>query len=289
MPENNWYGHTFVLARYCGLKSLAPPIYGMLPHGWRPDYSPIVRPTFSHAPLLVWNERHAEAASAAGVEHIVRVGAPFVYASHSIAGNFEGTASGKGTLCMPLHSVSRRHSIQNHGQLIAEVEESEDGPFAVALFYVDMSRREVTDPYHRAGWRIVSFGRRDDNLFIYRVIAEMVRYRTVVSDHLSTATWYAAHLGKRVRVMGSPPAHPDLKESGLSVMSDRWPDIYGEGLEGEAAQMLANRELGASFALSPADLRNALGWSTWRQGAATTLRLAIDLRHDRAMRRGDAD
>jgi hypothetical protein len=287
MPENNWYGHTFVLARYCGLQILNPPIYGSLPHGWRPDYSNPGRLALMSAPLFAWNESQASAATTAGVQHAMRIGAPFIYACRSLLGDAEGDIpAGTGTLCMPQHSVPGWQSTQDHSRFIAEVEATETGPFTVALFYVDMSRSEVVSPYETAGWRVVSFGRRDENLFVYRVITEMVRHRSVVSDQVGTPVWYGAHLGRRVRIVGPPAAHLYIDDA--NVFRDRWPSVFGAGVEGEEARALADLELDGSCILAPDALREALGWSSAsRMIAAYGVRWAVDRRHGKEARRGN--
>jgi hypothetical protein len=175
--------------------------------------------------------------------------------------------------------------MQDHSRFIAEVEATETGPFTVALFYVDMSRAEVVSPYEKAGWRIVSFGRRDENMFVYRVITEMVRHRSVVSDQVGTAIWYAAHLGRRVRIVGPPPEHLSADPQAIRA---RWPSVFGAGVDGDEAMALAELELDGSRLLEPAALRDALGWSSWgRMIGAYGVRWAVDLRHSQEFRRGN--
>jgi hypothetical protein len=288
MPENNWYGHTFVLARYCGMRSLTPPIFGSVPHGWRLDYTTTSPGTLSSAPLLVWNDRHAEAATAVGVQHVVKIGAPFVYAAHSLVKEIGPVSpAGRGTLFMPGHSVRQILTNKDHRQLITEVEATEEGPFSVALFYIDLARDEVRHPYEEAGWRVVSFGRRDQDLYLYRIITEMLHHQTLISDDLSTAIWYGAHLGRRVRIVD--PGRRDLTKAQASTHAlarDLWPRLFDAGAEGEEAIDLADAELGASSMLPASELTNALGWSTWRRPLANTVRLAVDIRHGGGFRRG---
>jgi hypothetical protein len=288
MPENSWYGHGFVLARYCAMEALRPPIFGSLHHGWAPEYSFEVG-RLRQLPRLVWNEQQAGAARAAGHPKVVVVGAPFVYAAASLGATAPTPAArGEGTLLMPRHSTPGIELAAEHAELIEEVEASEEPPYTVALFYLDLAQAEVRIPYERAGWRITSFGTREEDLFLYRVISEMSRHRTVVANGISTALWYGAQLGRRIRVLATDP-DPRVPGRGDDAASNarRWPGVYGVGVEGPAAEALAAVELGATAQLAPDDLITALGWDRSHRALAAVGRALVDARHGRALRRGE--
>jgi hypothetical protein len=284
MPENDWYGHSFVLARYCSMPMLHPPIWGSLHHGWAPTYA-FDTGRLRQLPRLVWNEEQASAARASGHREPTIIGAPFLYAAASIAESSPTMPSGAGTLLMPRHSTPGTRITAEHRHLIAEVEATEEPPYTVALYYLELA--EVRRNYEEAGWRLISFGSRDDDLFIYRLIAEMAQQRTVVANGISTALWYGAHLGRRVRVLKTDPdpAVPGRTDDAASN-ARRWPTIYAEGIEGGDATALAAVELGASSLLEPDELRAALGWTSYRRLLAVAGRSVVDLRHGRALRRG---
>jgi hypothetical protein len=287
MPENGWYGHSFSLARYCAMPTLNPPIWGSLHHGWAPEYS-FTAGRLRQLPRLVWNEQQAAAATAAGQPTVAVIGAPFLYAVTSLLGGSPSTSNGTGTLLMPRHSTSGTRLTREHQDLIAEVGATEEPPYTVALYYLDLEIAEVKSCYQAAGWRIVCFGTRGDHLFLYRVIAEMARHRTVVANGISTALWYGAHLGRRIRVLETAPdpAVPGRSDDAASN-ARRWPGVYGAGVEGAEAEALAAVELGAAAQLEPDALRAALGWASSRRVVAAAGRLALDARHGRALRRGD--
>ena len=78
---NHSYGHSHVLARYCGLDDTDPPrIQGYLQHGWNigdglaPDHEYV-----PGVPSFLWSERTRRRAWALGRRGGYVVGAPFAY------------------------------------------------------------------------------------------------------------------------------------------------------------------------------------------------------------------
>jgi hypothetical protein len=287
MPDNDFYGHRTALARYCGLRQSSPAVFGSIRHGWQPDLGEIGERRIPSAPIFVWNRREQDEAARRGIPNVIAIGAPFLYAASTLAAGDGGPPVGAGTIVFPLHSGGMTHTSQDHGQLIEQVEAEEQGPFTVSVFYQDLHRPEVVEPFRRAGWRRVSFGSRDDPLFLTRLVLELAAHRAVVSDLVSSAVWYGAHLGRRVRLMGPTPQI--VRRSGSDPQLERyerWPQLREPGVEGEAATALAAVELGADCMRSPDELAALLGWRSWHRYAAPVVRLAIDARHGNDLRRG---
>jgi hypothetical protein len=191
----------------------------------------------------------------------------------------------QGTLVMLKHSI-----IQN--LLTTTMDSSSPRPKPARkdhsrshCFYIDKARRKVREPDERAGWRVVSFGRRDQNIFLVRLIAEMVQHQAVMSNSVTTAIWYAAHLGRRVRVFGSRSEElSDAKFDCDEISPIFRPQVFEDGVQGDVALALADDELGFPSMLSPTALNDVLRLSPWRQPLAGSVRLAI---HGGKWRHGD--
>lgn len=78
---NDYYGHSHVLARYCGVPAGPPPrMFGHLQHGWNigdgmaadHEYVPGV-------PLFLWSQRTRRRAWSLGRRETYVVGAPWAY------------------------------------------------------------------------------------------------------------------------------------------------------------------------------------------------------------------
>jgi hypothetical protein len=284
MPDNDYYGHRTAMARYCGLKQLSPAVFGSIRHGWQPDLGQIGDRTLTAAPIFVWNEREAAQAAERAIPNVVPIGAPFLYGVAAMAAG-AGPPAGTGTIVFPLHSDGFTEARQDRPHLIGAVEAAEPGPYAVSIYYQDLARPEVVEPFVQAGWRVVSFGSRDDPMFMPRLILELQAHQVVVSDLVCSAIWYGAHLGRRVRVMGPPPSFSDDRPL-IGELRDRWPDLYRDGIEGPAAVELAAVELGVPCMRPPDELAELLGWRSWHRYAARLGRLAVDARHGNELRRG---
>ena len=284
MPDNDYYGHRTAMARYCGLKQLSPAVFGSIRHGWQPDLGSIGDRTLKAAPIFVWNEREQRQAAERAIPNVVAIGAPFLYGVASLQPGTTDPRAGLGTIVFPLHSDGFTEALQDRQRFIDEVEHHEQGPFTVSIYYQDLDRPGAVEPYRRAGWRVVSFGTRDDPQFMPRLILELQSHAAVVSDVLCSAIWYGAHLGRRVRILGAPPS---LSDRALpDGLAQRWPEVHGDGVSGARARDLAAIELGVDHLRSPDELAQVLGWRSWHRYAAPLVRLAVDARHGSELRRG---
>ena len=287
MPDNDYYGHRTAMARYCGLKQLSPAVFGSIRHGWQPGLGDIGERRITAAPIFVWNEREEREAEARRIPNVVAIGAPFLYAVASLAAGSVRPPAGRGTIVFPMHSDGTIRVSQDCERLVAETEASEQGPFTVSVFYQDLDRPDMVEPFERAGWRMVTFGSRDDPQFLPRLVLELEAHAAVVSDAVCSAIWYGAHLGRHVRVMGARPQVTTLDGQRTDLdHAEQWPQVHGDGIEGAAAVALAADELGVSSMREPAELARLLGWTSWRRRAAPLVRLAIDARHGNDLRLG---
>ena len=277
IPDNDWYGHKYILSLYCG-RPLATAIFGSVMHGWVPELGDAGHRRVTSAPLFVWNEMLEADAVKTGVPNVRAIGAPFLYLAE-LLGQSGPSPTGRGTLCFPFHSAERYIVEQGHRRLIDHVEATEPGPYSVSIFYQDLKRPEYRKSYEEAGWRIVSFGDRSDPLFLFRLYAELLCHQVVIADQLGTSVWYAGALGRRVRVSPDPPAgFQDGRPYPVARLASRYPTLHNEGLEPQAAQEEAFLQLGRPSMLSPSALSESLGWQSRKRFYAFAIGSLIDKR-----------
>lgn len=291
IPDNSWYGHRDILAEFCGGFSAGTPAFASIMHGWQLNLEPGQgRRRFISAPFLVWNGRQLEQASRAGVPNVATAGAPFTYLAETLGERGNPPADDvEGTLVFPRHGTPTKDAILDRKRFIAALEEEEEPPFSVSVFFADLKRPEVVNPFRDAGWRVISFGGRDEEAFLRRLYTEVANHRAVVADRVGTAIWYAAYLGRWVRVSGSESAHDDVGIDRRTAELERaaYPALHAEGLAPDEARQLAEIELGADRVLSPEALAELLGWaSPWKRASARIVAKLMDLKYGRAFRAG---
>ncbi|NMO55315.1 hypothetical protein HH310_29540 [Actinoplanes sp. TBRC 11911] len=264
---NHYYGHSHVLARYCGLDDEDPPrIQGYLQHGWNigdglaPDheFTPGV-------PKFVWSERVRRRAWALGRREVYVTGAPWAYL---VAMEPEPAGPREGTIFYPFHGWEGQHILGDHDVLIDEIRDTETGPVTICLYWQEFGDKKVRQRYERAGFRVICHGYRGgqwkdlDGAFLYRQLAEQRRHSRVASNRLCSAVFYGALAGCEPAVYGDPMRLEGEKSAfgGQARIEREWAPMHGKRVDVEAARAIAVQELGADRLLPPAELRRVFGW-----------------------------
>jgi hypothetical protein len=285
MPENNYYGHKLALSWYCGLQS-PKPIFGSIPHGWALDLEYSNR-KFPYAPIFVYNQRHLSQASQLGVRNVRCIGAPFTYLARTLWRDGSYPA-GNGTLVFGSHSNEAMVETWSERDLVASVEQVCEPPYTVSVSYQDLNR-SGTKVYRDAGWRVVSFGQRNQPSFLVELAFEIVRHESVVGNLMQSALMYGALLKRRTRVLGPKPdwMGSPYDPGKISQSLGRYPELHGVGLSSDEAGNLGKSELGWESNLPPLELARALGWtSRFRAYQALTISRGIDIIKGRQLRLG---
>ncbi|MFC3505591.1 hypothetical protein ACFOOK_32170 [Micromonospora krabiensis] len=266
---NHYYGHSHVLARYCGLDDRSPQrIHGYLQHGWNigdgmaPDHEFV-----PGVPLFVWSERTRHRAWSLGRRQAYAIGAPWAYLL-TMEPEPEPERPREGTIWYPFHGFEGQHVEGDHDRLIAEIRATEPGPVTVCLYWQEHRSRRVRERYERAGFRVICHGYRGgrwDSLdpdFLRRQLAELRRHRRVASNRLCTAIFYGVLAGCEPAVYGDPMqlAGEVPVWGGQPRIRRQWPRLHGPAVDPAAAREIAVAELGADRLLPPAALRRLFRW-----------------------------
>ncbi|WP_199509625.1 hypothetical protein [Nucisporomicrobium flavum] len=268
---NDYYGHSHVLARYCGVDGDPPPrMYGYLQHGWNigdgmagdHEYVPGV-------PLFLWSERTRRRAWSLGRRGTYVVGAPWAYLLRLRPEPPEAAAAREGTIWYPFHGWEGQHVTGDHGRLIARIRATEPGPVTVCLYWQEFRMPAVRRRYERAGFRVVCHGYRGDALragdpgFLDRQLTELRRHRRVAANRLSSAVWYGILAGCEPAVYGDPMtlSNEDPRHGGQARIRRQWAELHGEQVDTGVAYAAAVEELGADRLAPAAELRHVLRWN----------------------------
>ncbi|MGW0506344.1 hypothetical protein [Micromonospora sp. NPDC003241] len=266
---NHYYGHSHLLARYCGLDDGQPPrVPGYLQHGWNigdgmaPDHEFV-----PGVPLFLWSERTRRRAWSLGHRRTYVLGAPFAYLTATTP---DGPSRREGTLWYPFHGWEGQRILGDHGRLVDEIRAVEPGPVTVCLYWQEYRSTRVRRYYERAGFRVVCHGYRGgrwtdlDPQFLVRQLAELRRHRRVASNRLCSAIFYGVLAGCEPAVYGDPMhlAGETPVWGGQPRIRRQWADLHGPRVDVTVARALADAELGADRLLTPAELRHLFRWPT---------------------------
>jgi hypothetical protein len=266
---NHYYGHSHVLARYCGLDESEPPrIHGYLQHGWNigdglaPDHEFV-----AGTPTFVWSERTRRRAWSLGRRQVYVVGAPWAYLVR-MEPDPGAVEQREGTIWYPFHGWEGQRVEGDHERLIAAIRCTEPGPVTVCLYWQEYRSVRLRRRYERAGFRVICHGYRGgrwrdlDPRFLYRQLAEQRRHRRVASNRLCSAVLYGALAGCEPAVYGDPMHLQRETEvyGGQARIGRQWAELHGERVEPEIARRAAIEELGADRLLGPAELRRLFRW-----------------------------
>ncbi|MEV6342999.1 hypothetical protein [Actinoplanes sp. NPDC051851] len=266
---NHYYGHSHVLARYCGLDQESPPgIRGYLQHGWNigdglaPDheFTPGI-------PLFLWSERTRRRAWSMGRRQAYVIGAPWAYL---LAGSPPAAPpeEREGTIFYPFHGWEGQHVVGDHGRLIDEIRDTEEGPVTVCLYWQEYRTPAVRRHYERAGFRVVCHGYRGgwwkdlDPYFLQHQLAEQRRHKRVASNRLCSAIFYGTLAGCEPAVYGDPMRLRGEKSAfgGQNRIERQWAELHGPRVDPAAARAAAVEELGSDRLCTPAELRRLFHW-----------------------------
>lgn len=275
---NHYYGHAHLMARYAGLADWRRPprIWGYLQHGWNVHHG--FDPTADlvpGVPKLVWSDGPRVVGHRLGLRDYHVVGAPWAYllALEPDLGVLP-ESDRSGTIFYPFHGWERQPVTGDHRKLAATIRAHETGPVTVCLYWLEYRLPEVRRAYERAGFRVVTHGRRGghrrgtDVDFLVDQLTELRRHRRVASNRLSTAVLYGASVGCEVGVYGDPMelAGDDVVPGGADRIRTEWAELHAPVVEPDVAEKVARVELGLDQRRTPAEIIDLFGWQRYADG-----------------------
>lgn len=283
-PSNDYYGQEMILSWAASIHRPRR-TFGYIQHGWKPESAfPAGMRLVPRAPLFVWSEANRRATAATHRRHHVEaIGAPFLYLHALLAPALEREPT-KDLLVYPCHQLrSAPLAREVHTSLTAQVRALEPSSITVnlhpyefddgatpELYEADLPGATVTTNWLRPPW-VVS----DDPTILVRQILQILDHRRVVSNCLTTALLYAAHLDREARLLRHPARRQPPTEGRGRELHER----LERATDGTALREVVRDELGADHLRTPDDLRATMGWdSAPRSIAAAAIRRLLESR-----------
>lgn len=264
--HNHYYGHSHILARYCGLPHVHPPrIRGYLQHGWNvgDGWNP-QHEFFDGAWRWTWSDAPRRRGHILGRRNYHAIGAPWLYLLEQEPDlGFVPESEREGTLWFLFHGWEGGKIEGDHKRLIDEIRETEPGPVTFSLYYTEYERPEIRRAYLDAGFDVVSFGKRGfsyegtDRTFLFKQLEALRRHKRVAGNRLATAMFYGASVGCDVAVYGDPMTMggEDPLFGGNARVQRLWPELHGKDIDQAVAREIVSEELGVPWLMPPHELR----------------------------------
>lgn len=264
--HNHYYGHSHILARYCGLPHVHPPrIRGYLQHGWNvgDGWNP-QHEFFDGAWRWTWSDAPRRRGHILGRRNYHAIGAPWLYLLEQEPDlGVVPESEREGTLWFLFHGWEGGKIEGDHKRLIDEIRETEPGPVTFSLYYTEYERPEIRRAYLDAGFDVVSFGKRGfsyegtDRKFLFKQLEALRRHKRVAGNRLATAMFYGASVGCDVAVYGDPMTMggEDPLFGGNARVQRLWPELHGKDIDQAVAREIVSEELGVPWLMPPHELR----------------------------------
>ena len=152
-PDNNWYGHRYILLKYLGIKDKE--IFGSLQHGWISQYLKKKNYINKIYPIFCWSKKNKQFYNNDYKSNVISIGSPFLYLCKMMKKRYKLIKSEpKGTLVFPTHSSQDLEHLTDHELLIKNVQKDFKGPYTVCFYYYDLNKKDV-DLYKKKSWNVL--------------------------------------------------------------------------------------------------------------------------------------
>ena len=289
-PDNNWYGHKFILSKYLGIKEKQ--IFGSLQHGWISQFIyPFKKKNIRFYPLLFWTKHMEEFYKNKKIKNVSSIGSPFLYLCKLFEYKNKFKKS-EGTLVFTSHSSQDLKQITNHELLINEVQKKFKGPYTVCFYYYDLKKNDVTNLYKKKNWRVICCTRsRVDKFSLIRQYLEIQKHNTIVCGELCSALFYAMYLKKETSVQFNSNERLNTytiqEKEMIKSYKKKYPNLFNYVLATEEGYLLSLKELGFDCVKSKTQLRKILGFNSITKQILCKLYSKIyDIKYGKELRRG---
>ena len=263
-PDNNWYGHKYILSKYINAKEEY--IFGSLQHGWISQFdNPYYENKIRFYPLLFWSKHIEDFYKFKKKTNVYSIGAPFLYLCE-IFNKKNTNKSSKGTLVFPTHSSQDLKQKTNHYLLIEDIEKKHDGPYTICFYYYDLNSKDI-EIYKKKNWRVVCCTRgRTDKFSLYRQFLEISKHDTIVCGELCSPLFYGMYLKKKTRISFNSNErnkhYQDKEKKMVESYRKYYPQLFDGFLTPEEGYVLGKKELGFECLKSREDLKKILGYNS---------------------------
>jgi len=277
--SNAHYGHRSILTQYAGVPE-PKPIPGLVQHGWNYDLGAILDDVRLPAPepFYLWSERNLSACKRAGLDHVIAIGAPFLYLP-ALEQPVETVP--RSLLVMPMHGWERQqldHDFDLYAKLLSDLR-PEFSRITVCLYWLEHAQARYRRPFEEGGFSVVTVGQRDKNpRFLYDLRRLLLEHEYVCSNRAQTGGFYALHLGRKFFLFG-PPVGVEAKVDRTGMLFDAWqrreyPQLAWQGFKDVAYRDVGADELGVPFVREPEALRETFLWNPHQAAAHEAKRRA---------------
>lgn len=269
---NHFYGHAHVMAQYAGLGDAEPPrIWGYLQHGWNILDGFAYNTAFvAGMPKFVWSDSVRRRGWSMGLRNYSVIGSPWLYLLQVYPELAQPAEDAAGTIFYPFHGWEGQNVLGDHGQIVASINEHENGPITVCLYWNEFQNEAIRQVYTDAGFRVITHGyrglhwRKVDGDFLLKQLREIRRHKRVASNRLSSAVLYGASLGLQPGVYGDPMLleneHPSF--GGQARIKRMWPELNQPYVPLDQARAFTDTELGVDHLVCPAEIRDMFRWNS---------------------------
>ena len=289
--ENFVYGHQEILLKYCGLE-LSSQIIGVLQHGAAiPNFlEDIASPRFlggRRTKYWAWSKTTQKNAKANGFDHVVPIGAPWLYLRKALnSKNPDQNSMSESVLVMPSHSTGNAVNVTSFDIKCERAKSFRevvgDRKATVCLHATDFCDPETRRSFQKYDFTVECIGSSSlspawspagNRIGTLKTLLDIMSSHThYVSDGFGTSLIYALNLEMKVAVF------PDLKDflvlnaksngkeevySGIRQMEDQFlprymPLLLNNFIDGAIYRNLTDDMLGADSVLSKEELRDTL-------------------------------
>jgi len=268
---NHYYGHAHLFADYAGIP-FPVMLDGYLQHGWNLHDGFAVGTHFvPGAKLFVWSDSVLRRGWAMGRRNYHVIGSAWAYLleMERAKPTLPRPAERSGTIFYPFHGWEAQEVTGDHESMLRQLQEVEEGPLTVCLYWVEHRNPAIREVYERAGCRVITHGMRGfaykgtDPDFLRKQYTELCAHERVVSNRLGSAILYGASVGCGVGVYGDPMVleGEDPVYGGIERQKRNWPELHQEHVPRELVDPLAEAELGLRHVREPAEILDLFRWT----------------------------
>ena len=278
--DNDWWGHKYVLAKYCNIEP--KPIFGSMQHGvysLEQEKNWELGRNYQLIPFFCYSNYFYKKCIKKKEKNIIAIGSPFLYLDKIAAREKKIN----GTLVFPAHSgfKKKRSGLINkyykdelffdHEGFINNVEKYNQPPYTVSIIKDDY--HGISKFYKRKNWKIFTAGNRYDKLFLINIYKIISKHKYAVFCEFTSAMYYSMFLGLNVRLAVKSISSkkietysnkiPETEKMNFKIYRKKYPKIFSGKLNINLSINIAKETMGYSCLKSKEDLLNILGWNSY--------------------------